>query len=450
MVDEQHVTSQQTAHGKQLLERRLRIAFCVPAIEPLQQVMAGKFVDAAYLQQKYIATGLQALGHQLTFVAPYGLDDVAVTERLDTLRMAPRTWSAQPWFQLTSQSLWRLQRTLGMPYLNVFSNFRRLDACLRCLPGHDIVYERNGLYNVGVAMACKRLNLPYVLFFDADQLAEQAFIGKPITGLLHWRAHTLLHYNLHAADRIICVSEPARRQLIAKWNIPTEKITVFINGVDITQFQPDPATRATVRMELGMPSHPIIIFVGNFYEWHDIATLLDAFAQLVAIYPLARLLLVGDGPQRPTMMERATSLGIATAVQFTGLVAHTQVSRLLAAADIAVVPVPRMNCELWLSPMKLFEYMAAGKAIVASGVGQLRDVIHDGHNGLLVMTGDAQAMSLALQRLLDHPELRQRLGEQARKDALRQHSWEHYLLRLEHMLMAVSNDRSARPMLRIG
>lgn len=444
MLYKKHIKSQQADHGKQLGARRLRIAFCVPAIEPLQQVMAGKFVDAAYLQQKYIATGLQALGHQLTFVAPYGLDDLACTKRLDTLPLAPRTWSAQPWFQLASQSCWRLQRILGLPYLNVFANWRRFDACLRCLPGHDIVYERNGLYNVGVAMACKRLNLPYVLFFDADQLAEQAFIGKPITGLLHWRAQALLRYNLNAAAGIICVSEPARRQLIAKWNVPAEKIAVFTNGVDITHFQPEPSTRVTVRTALGMPSNPIIIFVGNFYEWHDIATLLDAFAQLVAIYPLARLLLVGDGPQRLTMMERATSLGIAAAVQFTGLVDHSEVARLLAAADIAVAPVPRMDCELWLSPMKLFEYMAAGKAIVASGTGQLTDVIHDEHNGLLVAAGEAQALTFALQRLLDQPELRQRLGEQARKDAICKHSWEHYLLCLERMFMAMLNDRSAR------
>lgn len=444
MIDEQRVTNRQPTQAQPLGEQHLRIAFCVPAIEPFQQAMAGSFVDAAYLQQQYIATGLQARGHQLTFVAPYGLDEVAATAQLDTLQLAPRTWSAQPWFQLASQSCWRLQRTLGLPYLNVFANWRRFDACLRCLPGHDLVYERNGLYNVGVARACQRLNLPYVLFFDADQLAEQAFIGKPITGLLHWRAQTLLRYNLNAADGIICVAEPARQQLIAQWQVPPEKITVFRNGVDITHFQPDPATRAAVRVELGLPANPIIIFVGNFYEWHDLTTLLDAFTYLVTIDPLARLFLVGDGPQRLAMMDRAASQGLAAAVHFTGLVDHGEVARLLAAADIAVAPAPRLQGELWLSPMKLFEYMAAGKAIVASSAGQLLEVIHDGQNGLLVAAGDVQAMGLALQRLLEQPALRQRLGAQARADAVRDYAWEHYLFRLEWLLRDVIKTRSAR------
>ena len=81
-------------------------------------------------------------------------------------------------------------------------------------------------------------------------------------------------------------------------------------------------------------------------------------------------------------------LGLEHAVLFTGFVSHTQVSRYVNAADIAVVPVPNMKQEMWLSPMKLFEYMASGKAIVASSMGQIKDIIKDGENGLLVPAGD--------------------------------------------------------------
>ena len=183
-----------------------------------------------------------------------------------------------------------------------------------------------------------------------------------------------------------------------------------------------------------MDNNPLVIFVGNFYQWHDVSTLLDGFAQVFLAHPDARLVLVGDGAARQTMMQRAAELGLADAARFTGLVPHDQVPRLLAAADVAVVPYPPMETDLWLSPLKLFEYMASGMAIIASAVGQLTEVVQDGRNGLLVPPGDVPAMAAALQRLIVDPTLRSRLGRQAREDAKRKHSWEHYLSRLERLL----------------
>ena len=77
-----------------------------------------------------------------------------------------------------------MQQALRVPYLNVFSNYSRLDACMQCVPGHDVVHERNGIYNGAVATACRRFSLPYVVFFDADQLVEREPMGMPITGWL--------------------------------------------------------------------------------------------------------------------------------------------------------------------------------------------------------------------------------------------------------------------------
>jgi glycosyltransferase involved in cell wall biosynthesis len=137
------------------------------------------------------------------------------------------------------------------------------------------------------------------------------------------------------------------------------------------------------------------------------------------------------------MMQRAADLGLDHAAQFTGLVAHAEVPRLLAAADIAVVPYPPLETDLWLSPLKLFEYLAAGKAVIASAVGQLTEVVQDRHNGLLVPPGDVPAMTVALQRLMGDPALRSQLGQQARQDAVRKHSWDRYVSRLERVFLAV-------------
>jgi glycosyltransferase involved in cell wall biosynthesis len=120
-----------------------------------------------------------------------------------------------------------------------------------------------------------------------------------------------------------------------------------------------------------------------------------------------------------------------------GQVAHDEVPRWMSAADIATVPYPPMENDLWLSPLKLFEYMASGTAVIATAVGQLTDVIRDGKNGLLVPPGDALAMAGALNALIENPELRSRLGEQARRDSVDKYSWDQYVSRLERLFTAV-------------
>lgn len=418
----------------------LRIAFCQPGWAPLLEVARGVSTEAAHLQQAYIAAGLRARGHRLTYVAPLGLSDVESGTDLERPATVPRTWSAGGGFDLAARGTWRAQRALGVPYLNVFSNYRRFDACLRCLPGHDVVHERNGLYNAGVAMACRRLGLPYVVFFDADQLAEHDFMGTPITGLRRLRAGQLLRYNLRTARRIVCVSEPARARLVSEWRTPAERVVVLPNAVDVDRFRPSTGERARVRASKELGDRPIVVFVGNFHAWHDVATLIDAFAAVLQRLPTVLLVLAGDGPTKEAMARRATDLGVAGSVRFLGSVAHGEVPGLVAAADVAVAPVPPMTQGSWLSPMKVFEYMACGAAIVATRSGQLGEVLTDGHNARLVQPGDAAALAKALSALLEDPVLRARLGAQARRDAVDRHSWDGYVARLEQVYAAAIDD----------
>jgi glycosyltransferase involved in cell wall biosynthesis len=225
------------------------------------------------------------------------------------------------------------------------------------------------------------------------------------------------------------------------WNVSADKISVLANAVDVHRFKPDPDLRAETRVSLSLTSQLLVVFVGSFYQWHDIVTLLDAFAITLKSNPTARLVLVGDGTEREKMTKRAVELGIAGSVTFTGFVTHAEVSRYVNAADIAVVPVPPMKQDMWLSPMKLFEYMASGKAVVASALGQIVNVIRDGENGLLVPAGDAQALANSIQQLIANADLRTALGRQAREDALQNHSWERYLTQLEKILSEALNSK---------
>jgi glycosyltransferase involved in cell wall biosynthesis len=417
--------------------RPLKIVLCAPDFYQMRRAIKKGSADATHIIQGYVAAGLLSHGHCLTYVVPRDFNQIVCTRDFEEPHDATLTWSGSKWFSLASKISWRTQQLLGVPYLNYFSNFRMFDACLQCLPDHDLVYERNMLYRSGVAMACKRLGLPYILYFEADDILEHDIIEQPIKGLLRWRAREAARYNLAIARCVICVSEAGKARLIQNWQVPEEKIVVFPNAVDVQRFKPHPEIRAEVRASLGIENNPLIIFVGSFYKWHDVPTLLKAFARVIDTHGDARLLLVGDGLQRKAMAGLAAELGISQFTTFTGMVPHREVPRLMAAADLAVVPYPKLDEEIWLSPLKLFEYMASGVAIIASKVGQLTDVIQDSINGLFVPAGDASALSSALEKLMDDQHLRRRLSQQAREDAVEKYSWDHYQRRLERVFSAV-------------
>jgi glycosyltransferase involved in cell wall biosynthesis len=150
--------------------------------------------------------------------------------------------------------------------------------------------------------------------------------------------------------------------------------------------------------------------------------LIDAFALLRRAAPEARLLIVGDGPERGRLAGRATCLGVEGVVDWTGAVGPEQVPELLGRMDVAVAPYPEME-RFYFSPLKLYEYMAAGLAVVASRVGQVAEVVRDGETGVLVPPGDAVALAEVLGRLQEDPRLRARLGEAARAEVVANHTW---------------------------
>jgi len=129
-----------------------------------------------------------------------------------------------------------------------------------------------------------------------------------------------------------------------------------------------------------------------------------------------------------------------------GAIAHADVPEVLSIADIAVVPSAPVVASHGGTgtPLKLFEYMAAGKPIVATALNEAAEVIQDGRNGLLVDAGDVNRFAEAILTLLNDPEERQRLGRSARKQAVEQYSWEQYTRRLEKIYFNVLRDSASR------
>ncbi len=382
--------------------------------------------------------GLYQAGHQVSVLAlrgqrVLGINDIA---RLDETWELPGGLPATRAFQRLEGGLRKIQGVLGIPYYARFDSWRFYDSLRRVLPDFDLCHEHNALFSVGAARAAARTRTPYVLTFSADTIMELDQVGKPLKGLHRQAAVRAAAYTYRQAKAILCVSEPARKRLIDQWGVDAQKIHVLPNGVDLALFGGAVDPQGS-RRRLGLGSAPVIIFVGGFQRWHGLEILIESFAQVLAVEPSSRLLLVGDGPARKSVEEQVQALGRAQSVTITGLVPQAQVVEWLAAADIAVIPYPRLSQELWFSPLKLYEYMAAGKAIVASRDGQIASVLEDGQTGLLVEPGDVAELAGAILGLIRSPELRATLGRQARQQAETRHSWEGYVRRLEFIYESV-------------
>ncbi len=376
---------------------------------------------------------LMARGHDVDVITLNGRDVLGI----DDIHYPKETWQAKQGVAGTRPFRWlesairRLQRETKFPYLALFDSFRFYQATRRALAHYDICHEYAGLLSVGAAYACKKSGKPYVITADADLLLEHAVAGEPLHGIQQKMARWAAKTNYRLADKIICVSEPARKSLVNHWDVDPAKIEVIPNGVDVALFS-QPVDKTAVRRQWHIaPNVPVIMFVGGFQPWHGIDVLVNSFADLLVSFPDAQLLLVGDGPARENIEALVQSRQLSSNVHMTGRIPHAYIPSLLAIADVVTIPYPRLPRELWFSPLKLYEYMAAGKAIVASRAGQIGEVLVDRQNGLLVEPGDEDALTEAIVTLLRHPELRAKLGLRAQQQAKTEHSWGRQVERLE-------------------
>lgn len=247
--------------------------------------------------------------------------------------------------------------------------------------------------------------------------------------------------NLNAATRIFVISEVEKNNLLAR-GIPSEKIIVNPNGVDTDEFRPGLGGDHE-RAALGIKDDEILaVFVGSFGPWHGVLTLADAIAKTPRETGI-KFLMVGDGSLRPEVEKKLKESGDLDRVIFTGVMPHTRVPALLDACDILISPhVPFDDgSEFFGSPTKLFEYMAMGKGIVASRLGQIGDVLTDGETAVLVEPGNSAELSEAVQKLATDRELRERLGGEARRAAIERHTWKRNAERIieAYRALATSN-----------
>jgi glycosyltransferase involved in cell wall biosynthesis len=278
----------------------------------------------------------------------------------------------------------------------------------------NVVYERLSLFgSAGTRLAAAVPGCRHVLEVNSLLAEEETeWRGLELAPL----AARVERAVLLGADLAIAVSAEVEGKIAAV--APDARRAVVVNGAEVERFRVLPTANAA-RRSLGLPlGVPMAAFVGALRPWHGVDIAIDAIAMTHDLH----LVVAGDGPIRAELAAHAVQRGVADRVHFLGHVDHTRVAATLAAADVAVAPYPALD-SFSFSPLKLYEYLAAGTPVVASSIGQIPAVLGDGRWGTLVPPGDATALARALTHAVGDPAPLVRAAD-ARRYALTHHGWD--------------------------
>jgi glycosyltransferase involved in cell wall biosynthesis len=346
--------------------------------------------DGQSVHVEELVAACRALGHEVLVVGPSFYEEASFGAESSTIarlrRLLPGAAGELAELAYNAPAYRRLRR-----------------ACDAFQP--DFIYERYNLYYLAGYLLARRTGLPYFLEVNSPLAAERSeFSGLKLRRL----AHALEGRVWRAATHILPVTGVLGAILQAK-GVDPARIHVVPNGIVLDRFP---------RMEpRGDDGAPTLGFVGFVRDWHGLDRLLRSMAADPT--PLT-LTVVGEGPARPGLERLARELGIEGRVRFTGLLDHHLIPQAVAGFDIALQP----KVTAYACPLKIFDYMAAGRAIVAPDQPNIRELLEHGRTALLFDPADPAALWQAITRLARDPALRQQLGANARQELeTRDYTW---------------------------
>jgi len=348
--------------------------------------------DGMRVHIEQIVAALRERGHDVLVVGPAGgvTSRGAGTDRLEVVTDWLRRHLPAFLFEL-------LELAYNIPA------YWRLSLAARAFRP-DILYERYNLYLLAGLLLKWRRGLPMLLEINSPLAAERAAAGGLSLGYLARTCEAALWRGCDVALPVTGVLAGMVRQIRG----PDGRIHVVHNGAELSQKAGEAEANA-IRRRFGIGSNDVVLgFAGFVRAWHGVEWAVDALAGLPQN---AHLLVVGNGPALPALRARAIERGVAERVHFTGQVPHAEIAAHMRAFDVALQPA----AVAYASPMKLFEYMALERAIVAPDQPNIREVLVNGYSALLFKPGNQASFTSAVTRLYQDSILRRHVGGGARR-----------------------------------
>ena len=378
--------------------------------------------DGCRVHIEEMIASLRRLGHEVLVVAP------------SQSRAEPSESTGAGWVPWLRRKLPRACAEL-LEFAYAFYAFARLYAAYRRFRP-DALYERYNLYTPTGAWLAALTRLPVLLEVNAPMVAERSeHGGLALTALADWTERL----SWRTADYVLPVTKALARHVAAK-AVPDERIVVVPNGINLAHI-PEPAEGDRPKVRVGLEGKLVLGFIGFMREWHGLDRAVELLAKPSAP-PELHLLLVGDGPARASIEAQAQKLGVSNRLTITGFLSHGEVPGYLSAFDIALQPAATE----YASPLKLFEYLQAGRAIVAPDQPNIREILTGERNALLFDPAVPESFGEAILRLCQDQALRDRLGHAARATiAEMNRTWDNNAAEVIKLLGRRIDDRAVMP-----
>jgi len=342
------------------------------------------------------------LGHEVLVVSPIG-------EATNVNSKAQKRWSR------VKNLLPVLVFELGEIAYNFHGYLSIARAARQFKP--NFIYDRYISYNYSAVAVGQKYNIPVVLEVNSPYSYQKQTFDETLH--CRWLNRFFERKICRDVGFVIVVSTPLKKFLISI-GVPDDQIVVMPNGADPAIFHPD-NNGEMVREQYKLGKKIVIGFTGILRPWHGLDLLLKSFEEVSHSYEYVHLLIVGDGPIRQDLEKNITDRGLTKKVTITGRRPHDRIREFVAAMDIAVSP----RTTFYASPMKILEYMAMGKAIVAPDMENIRDIITPEENGILFKPEESNDLTRCLGALVTRIDLRSKLGRNAREEIERKRTWLH-------------------------
>ena len=279
--------------------------------------------------------------------------------------------------------------------------FKLAAAILRERP--DAIYERENIYMLSGVWAARLFSLPLLLEVNAPLAEERGkFDGLAMPAFARWTEEVAWRNATYVLPVTAVLGG-----IIQKAGVPASRIVVTSNGVDTDAFRLVDA-QARPRLPDAFKAGPVLGFVGYVRAWHGLPQVVDLLGA-DPVLAQASLLVVGDGPARGDLEAQAKRLGVEDRVQVCGVIGRDGLAGYISTFDIALQP----EVTAYASPLKLFEYMALGRAIIAPDAPNIREILTHEVDALLFEPNNPESLAAAIRRLVGDGALRARLGAAA-------------------------------------